>query len=261
MAAPAPCPAGSFSNAGASSQPCTLCSSGQVQPLSGQRSCAACPAGSFCSSAGLSAPTGNCSAGSYSTGGAVSCKSCAEGTYNPDVGASVCISCPPNMSCKEGAFEPLEPIVYSSNSLMFVGIMMGIVCGCFFLFILYNRNKRTYASDVRVTAVRTLFHATAPLNADCILANGFVCGQSGLAGAGIYFAEREVDANRKAHRIGAMLMCEVELGRQLEISSEGDPQAREKMIKGGFSSVKIPRNGTEHVIYDPKQVVSAVRLP
>lgn len=106
---------------------------------------------------------------------------------------------------------------------------------------------------------RTLYQ-TAPHNAECILKYGFMCGSSGLAGGGIYFAETQSDANRKAHRNGALLRCEVDLGRQLTIPSSGDSQAQRKMIEGGYQSVTIPRNGTEHVVYDPRRVTSIVRL-
>ena len=107
---------------------------------------------------------------------------------------------------------------------------------------------------------RTLYHVTTPHNAECILRYGFMCGSQGLAGGGIYFAETQSDANRKAHRNGALLRCQVDLGRQLAISSSGDSQAQQKMIDGGYQSVTIPRNGTEHVVYDPRRVTSVVRL-
>ncbi len=87
-----------------------------------------------------------------------------------------------------------------------------------------------------------------------------MCGSSGIAGGGIYFAETEADANRKAHRNGAMLRCEVDLGRQLQIPSGGDTHARQAMMNGGYQSVMVPRNGTEHVIYDPSRVKRVVRL-
>ena len=111
-----------------------------------------------------------------------------------------------------------------------------------------------------VANVVTLFHSTTPFNADCILTHGFLCGSSGLAGGGIYFAESGADAIRKAQRNGAMLLCQVDLGRQLVIAQDGDPQARAKMMNGGYHSVMIPRNGKEHVIYDARRVRSIVRL-
>jgi hypothetical protein len=46
----------------------------------------------------------------------------------------------------------------------------------------------------------------------------------------------------------------------LTIPSSGDSQAQRKMIEGGYQSVTIPRNGTEHVVYDPRRVTSIVRL-
>ena len=113
---------------------------------------------------------------------------------------------------------------------------------------------------LNIKAVKTLFHATTPPNAQSILMQGFICGSNGIAGGGIYFAETEADAHRKAHRHGAMLMCGVEIGRQLEIQYQGNAQARQRMIDGGYDSVKVPRNGTEHVVYDPRKVKSVVWL-
>jgi hypothetical protein len=112
---------------------------------------------------------------------------------------------------------------------------------------------------LRSLNTRVLFHETTPFNADLILRHGFKCGSSGLAGGGIYFAESAADATRKAHRHGAMLRCEVDVGRQLEISHNGDSDARRKMTAGGYHSVTIPRNGTEHVIYDPRRVTNVAR--
>jgi hypothetical protein len=108
--------------------------------------------------------------------------------------------------------------------------------------------------------VMTLYHSTGHENAKQILQYGFHCGSNGIAGGGIYFAESQADAHRKAHRHGAMFECEVEIGRQLEIQHQGDQQAQQKMIDGRYDSVKVLRNGNEHVIYNPEQVKSKVWL-
>ena len=143
------------------------------------------------------------------------------------------------------------------------GVIAGAVLGCILCIDITVAVTKLYFQEAAAAVtcnVQTLFHATTPFNADCILKHGFLCGSSGLAGGGIYFAETEADASRKAHRNGAMLKCEVDLGKQLQISFEGDALARKKMRDGGFHSVIIPRVGTEHAVYDAKRVRHVQRL-
>jgi hypothetical protein len=255
--------------------PCTV---GTSQDLSGQSACTICPAGSYCSSGGLTAPTGVCRAGSYSSGGAASCTTCPAGSHCSTDGlslpdgacaagtfsASGASSCTP---CSEGQMQPLSGqshcVPEGLDFMLSGGVIAGTVLGCILCIAIAVAVTKLYFQEAAAAVtcnVKTLFHATTPFNADCILKHGFLCGSGGLAGGGIYFAETEADANRKAHRSGAMLKCVVDLGKQLHIPFEGDPLARKKMRDGGFHTVIIPRAGTEHVVYDAKRVRHVLRL-
>jgi hypothetical protein len=103
-----------------------------------------------------------------------------------------------------------------------------------------------------------LFHCTSESNAASIRRNGFHCGSSGIVGGGIYFAMSAQDAIRKAHANGAVLTCEVDLGRVHDVGFDGDRSLNLSRIrKLGCDSVRIPRNGepgTEYCVYEPARV-------
>ena len=81
-------------------------------------------------------------------------------------------------------------------------------------------------------------------------------GTGGLAGGGIYFAVSKADTHRKAHKHGVILKADVDLGRILTISANGDSSITFRKLKSmGYDSVKIPRpNGVEYVVYNWAQV-------
>lgn len=103
-----------------------------------------------------------------------------------------------------------------------------------------------------------LFHCTSESNAASIRRNGFHCGSSGIVGGGIYFAMSAQDAIRKANANGAVLTCEVDLGRVHDVGFDGDRSLNLSRIrKLGCDSVRIPRNGepgTEYCVYEPARV-------
>jgi hypothetical protein len=103
--------------------------------------------------------------------------------------------------------------------------------------------------------MKTLFHCTSAENAASIRRNGFRCGTSGLAGGGIYLAETEEDAKRKAHQHGVVIKCEVDLGKVHKVGFDGDESLCLSRLKAkGCNSVSIARKGTEYCVYEPQRV-------
>jgi hypothetical protein len=101
-----------------------------------------------------------------------------------------------------------------------------------------------------------LYHMTDATAARSIVSTQtFRPGTSGLAGGGIYFAETPEDTKHKARSQGPILQAKVNLGKQKNLSYHGDPSLTHEQLKQeGYDSVKIPRNGTEHVVYSSDQV-------
>lgn len=103
--------------------------------------------------------------------------------------------------------------------------------------------------------MKTLFHCTSAENAASIARNGFRCGSSGLAGGGIYLAETEEDAKRKAHQHGVVIKCEVDLGKVHKLGFDGDESlCLSRLKRMGCNSVSIARKGTEYCVYEPQRV-------
>lgn len=100
-----------------------------------------------------------------------------------------------------------------------------------------------------------LFHCTSCTNAEKIVAEGFRCGAGGLTGGGIYLAESVEDASRKARQQGIVLVCDVELGRVMNVGFNGDASLDlSRLNKMGYDSVRIPRKGAEYCVYEPHRV-------
>jgi hypothetical protein len=87
------CPANSASVAGAKSDDQCVCSDGYYK-LVITRTCAICPAGSACSNNLIQ----QCPLGKSTTPGQSVCTDCAQGSYQPIVGGSVCRTCPAGTS-------------------------------------------------------------------------------------------------------------------------------------------------------------------
>jgi hypothetical protein len=83
------CAAGSTSEAGATRETQCICGDGHYK-LGLTRTCGVCPVGSACSNNLIA----QCPAGKSSHPGQTTCSDCGEGTYQPTVGGSVCVSCP-----------------------------------------------------------------------------------------------------------------------------------------------------------------------
>ncbi len=84
-----PCASNSDSVAGATAETQCVCSDGYYK-LGLSKTCGSCPAGSACSNNLIN----QCPVGKTSASGQTVCTDCEQGTYQPTVGGSVCISCP-----------------------------------------------------------------------------------------------------------------------------------------------------------------------
>jgi len=111
-----PCPAGTYSNVGASA--CTACSTGRYQPGTAKTSCVACGTGQYTNTTGAAACTfcaagtasdaveasdettcAICLAGQYAPRGASSCEHCSTGQYSSANGAAACTDCDAGYYC------------------------------------------------------------------------------------------------------------------------------------------------------------------
>jgi co-chaperonin GroES (HSP10) len=103
-----------------------------------------------------------------------------------------------------------------------------------------------------------LYHQTSFESAFHILkTQEFKRGSNGLAGPGIYFATKPENTNHKARHKGVILKANVCLGKSLVINKNGqniDPI--EDLYMKGYASAEIPRNGTEYVVYETRQILS-----
>lgn len=110
--------------------------------------------------------------------------------------------------------------------------------------------------------VRTLFHQTSKQNADAIMKQQrMLPGSCGVAGGGMYCAEKAADTDHKATNRGVVLKADVRLGRTKTVSENGACFTTfHSLRREGYDSVLIPRhNGREFVVYHPDQVTN-VRL-
>lgn len=112
-------------------------------------------------------------------------------------------------------------------------------------------------ADTHKTTV-TLYHQTSRSSAEKILKTGTMQrGQDGYAGPGIYFAATPHTTHYKARQLGAILKCEVYLGRIKRINAPGNWSGRFWRFFGRYDSVEITsRRGVEFVVYHPSQVKS-----
>ena len=101
----------------------------------------------------------------------------------------------------------------------------------------------------------TLYHQTSQSAANAIISSQkMVCGTTGLAGGGIYFALSADDTNHKAKHKGVILQADVYLGNSKKIQSNGEQINVLELYQSGYASILIPRNGSEYVVYNSLQV-------
>lgn len=126
-----PCAVNSLSVVGATVETQCMCYDGYYkQGLT--KTCGLCPVGSACTNNLIS----SCPIGKSSTPGQPSCTDCAQGTYQPTVGGSVCISCPAgaNVVIVSPQTELNAPIARASikptlNKLYIMRTFMGVSIG------------------------------------------------------------------------------------------------------------------------------------
>jgi hypothetical protein len=100
-----------------------------------------------------------------------------------------------------------------------------------------------------------LYHCTSCTDAEKIIAERFRCGAGGLTGGRIYSAQSVEDSSRKARQQGVVLVCDVDLGRVMNVGFNGDPSLNiSRLNRMGNNSVCIPRKGTECCVYEPYRV-------
>ena len=264
------CPVGSFSSSAASSPSCAPCPAGQIQPLTGQSSCTLCTLGTYNPSVGASVCV-SCPANTICLAGAAKptdpqAEPLLSGGYIAGITvASIAVVAVAVVLIKK-CYRPAisnqrpDPNVCPIDQYTYPQLVRAHARARLANNVQYSPPPVPPRHPLNPKAVMTLYHSTSLENATQIMKCGFLCGSNGIAGGGIYFAESQADADRKAHRHGAMFECKVEIGRQLEIQHQGDRLAQQKMIDGSYDSVKVLRNGNEHVIYNPEQVKSKVWL-
>ncbi|CAJ1397917.1 unnamed protein product [Effrenium voratum] len=111
-------------------------------------------------------------------------------------------------------------------------------------------------------ATLELYHNTSPDRAEAIVqSQRMYRGSDGLAGGGIYFAESEAEARRKAHNHGAMLSATVRVGKVKVVHRSADASYLQ-LRSEGYDSVKIlgRDSGAEYVVYNYDQVTNIRRV-
>ena len=109
--------------------------------------------------------------------------------------------------------------------------------------------------------VMVLYHQTDDASSKAILkSQRRKRGVKGLCGGAVYFAEKESDTYRKAHRHGVVLVADVLLGKVKHIDGHRVPRKYETMTfqqlkQEGFDSVRITRKGgVEYAVYNSDQI-------
>uniref|UniRef100_A0A1I8GHB6 Poly [ADP-ribose] polymerase n=1 Tax=Macrostomum lignano TaxID=282301 RepID=A0A1I8GHB6_9PLAT len=118
---------------------------------------------------------------------------------------------------------------------------------------LHNRNCPT----------EQLFHGTRQINAEKIITDGFILGNRGMFGAGIYFATDSTKSAQYCKDTGvkSLLLCDVLLGKHQVCRTARNDLNFETLRAEGFDSVFAQRDSREtrgvlndeFVVYDPRQ--------
>jgi len=97
----------------------------------------------------------------------------------------------------------------------------------------------------------TLYHQTSKDSVEKIIKNGMKLGTNGIVGGAIYFADNISNTFHKAQHHGAILQCEVELGKLLNVGDNYNNYNQRILNKQGFDSILVPRRGgSEFVVFD-----------
>ena len=121
--------------------------------------------------------------------------------------------------------------------------------------------KKGYSVSGYEDLVLMLYHITDIESANAIEASQkMIPGKAGMLGAGIYFADSEEAAARKAIHKGVVLKCLVRVGRIMVLTREHNHGITPDMLaKLGLDSIKgVEYNtGSEYVVYKSEQVLAA----
>ena len=120
-------------------------------------------------------------------------------------------------------------------------------------------------SRIRANRVR-LYHETSEENANKILQSGRMYrGQTGWAGAGIYFATTAEATHAKSRSKGIVLSADVLLGKEKHVNGTETDLGKTNfhlLHNEGFDSICIDmaRSGKEYVVYNYDQVETIQRI-
>uniref|UniRef100_A0A1I8H7A7 Poly [ADP-ribose] polymerase n=1 Tax=Macrostomum lignano TaxID=282301 RepID=A0A1I8H7A7_9PLAT len=108
-----------------------------------------------------------------------------------------------------------------------------------------------------------LFHGTTRKNAEMIIQNGFKVGNSGMFGAGIYFATDSTKSAQYCRGTGikSLLLCDVLLGKTMVCDAPKTSLTLEQVRTAGYDSVFARRNSKkkggvlndEYIVYRAEQ--------
>jgi hypothetical protein len=108
---------------------------------------------------------------------------------------------------------------------------------------------------------RRLYHATSKVNGDSIKSSGVMrCGEKGMFGAGIYFADSEQLARHKSQFDGnvgdAIVVADVDMGTSLEALRPNSSLNQYYISPHGCQSVHghVPGRGEEFIVYESSRV-------
>merc|ERR1719277_1482210 len=116
------------------------------------------------------------------------------------------------------------------------------------------------------------YHQTELAACKAIMKSRFYIGKGGIAGGGIYWAEKAVHTKWKAEKNGCMIEAWVALGKQEKLPFKGDRSITpQKMLRAGYDSVWLPRGCAkapcdnapmpETVIYFQDQILEMTAYP
>jgi len=148
-----------------------------------------------------------------------------------------------------------------------------------------NKNTPILAKDIaspveldareerlRTGAVEKRYHQTSVDACKAIMQSRFYVGKSGIAGGGIYWAEKASHTQWKAEKNGCLIEAWVALGKMDKLDYKADRSITpQKMLRAGYDSVWIPRGcrgppclpapTPETVIYFSDQILQMTAAP
>jgi hypothetical protein len=119
-----------------------------------------------------------------------------------------------------------------------------------------------WGSFIQNQTTRTLYHQTGRDAAERIKKSQImICGSSGLAGGGIYFADSKEETQRKCHDHGVMLAADVDLGKWLIVGNGTPGNARPDPLLCDSVFIRLLNSGVEYVVYDTSRIKNIREIP